>query len=269
MVELNKEQIPRISPLYEGIQETLIWGCLDGSMGRAFADNAEHPKAAQIVSGDFCFLAGDSLAPGAKELILNFHACGDCMFIVPYGENWASQIEKVYGARAQRITRYAIHKDGDVFDREHLKRLSKSLPQGFCMTPIGEKEYEMILQEKWCRDFCGNFLSSKDYVNRGLGFVAWHDGKIVAGASSYTVYQGGIEIEIVTHENYRQRGLASACGAALILACLQKGLYPSWDAANLKSVGLAKKLGYHYDREYLAYCVSRDAAAHSKKSLES
>ena len=44
----------------------------------------------------------------------------------------------------------------------------------------------------------------QDYVNRGLGFVAWHDGIIVAGASSYTVYQGGIEIEIVTHEDYRR-----------------------------------------------------------------
>ena len=28
----------------------------------------------------------------------------------------------------------------------------------------------------------------------------------------------------------RNRGLASACGAALILECLERGLYPSWDA---------------------------------------
>ena len=88
--------------------------------------------------------------------------------------------------------------------------------------------------------FLWKFLSSKDYVNRGLGFVAWHDGKIVAGASSCTVYQGGIEIEIVTHENYRQRGLASACGAALILACLQKDSHPSWDTANTEVSGAGK-----------------------------
>ena len=257
MVELKKEQMSTIAPLYENIQETLIWGCLDGSMGRAFADHLEHPKAAQIVSGDFCFLAGDSEAPGAEELVLNDIVDRDYMFIVPYSEGWSQLIEKVYGSCAQRVVRYAIHKDGDVFDREHLKHLAENLPEGFSLTPIGEKEYHLVLQEEWSRDFCANILSSEDYVNRGLGFVAWHDGKIVAGASSYTVYGGGIEIEIVTREDYRKMGLATACGAKLVLTCLAKGLYPSWDAANLKSVGLAKKLGYHYDREYPAYRVSK------------
>ncbi len=34
-----------------------------------------------------------------------------------------------------------------------------------------------------------------------------------AGASSYSVYKGGIEIEIDTSSEYRRRGLATACGA--------------------------------------------------------
>ena len=50
-------------------------------------------------------------------------------------------------------------------------------------------------------------------------------------ASSYTVYRGGIEIEIDTHPDHRRRGLARACGAALMLECLKRGLY-SWDAQN-------------------------------------
>lgn len=258
MVELKKDQMSAIAPLYEGIEETLIWGCLDGSMGRAFADNLQCPKAAQIVSGDFCFLSGDSGAPGAEELVSNYAVDRDVIFIVPCQESWSRLIETVYGERARRITRYAIHKDGDIFDRQYLKRLSESLPKGFSITPIGEREYELVLQQEWSRDFCGNFLSSKDYVNRGLGFVAWHHQEIVAGASSYTVYQGGIEIEIVTREDYRQMGLATACGAKLVLTCLAKGLYPSWDAANLKSVALAKKLGYRYNREYPAYRISRN-----------
>lgn len=264
MVELKKNQMKQIAPLYDGIQETLIWGCLDGSMGRAFTDNSEHPKAAQIVSGDFCFFAGDSGTAGAAELVANDTVSRGCMFMVPPDEGWSQLIEKVYGGRAQRISRYAIHKDGDVFDREHLHRLSQSLPDGYTLTSISEKEYELVLGEEWSRDFCANFLSSTDYVNRGLGFVAWHDGKIVAGASSYTVYQGGIEIEIVTHKDYRHMGLATACGAKLVLTCLERGLYPSWDAANLMSVGLSKKLGYHFDREYPAYRVSRDPVPDEK-----
>ena len=41
----------------------------------------------------------------------------------------------------------------------------------------------------------------------------------------------------------------------LILECLERGWYPSWDAQNKESVALAEKLGYHFDYEYVAYEV--------------
>ena len=78
--------------------------------------------------------------------------------------------------------------------------------------------------------------------------VILRDGVPVSGASSYSSYRDGIEIQIDTKREYRRKGLASISGAALILECLERGLYPSWDAQNKESVILAKKLGYHYDR---------------------
>lgn len=51
----------------------------------------------------------------------------------------------------------------------------------------------------------------------------------------------------------RRKGLASVCGAKLILECMKRGLYPSWDAQNKGSVALAEKLGYHFSHEYVAY----------------
>ena len=63
----------------------------------------------------------------------------------------------------------------------------------------------------------------------------------------------GIEIEIGTMEAYRRQGLAQVCGAKLILECMERGLYPSWDAQNRWSVALAQKLGYHFDQAYPAY----------------
>jgi GNAT superfamily N-acetyltransferase len=72
-------------------------------------------------------------------------------------------------------------------------------------------------------------------------------------ASSYTVYNGGIEIEVDTKPEFRRKGLAAACSARLILECLQRELYPSWDAHDLRSVALAEKLGYHADDPYTVY----------------
>ena len=49
--------------------------------------------------------------------------------------------------------------------------------------------------------------------------------------------------ETDTREDHRRKGLAYACGAKLILECLERELYPSWDAQNMWSVALAEKLG--------------------------
>lgn len=83
--------------------------------------------------------------------------------------------------------------------------------------------------------------------------------EIVAGASSYTSYEEGLEIEVDTQPDYRRKGLALSCAAKLILECLERGLYPSWDAANQESVALAEKLGYHLDHAYDVYIIQLDA----------
>lgn len=67
------------------------------------------------------------------------------------------------------------------------------------------------------------------------------------------MYRDGIEIEIDTREDYRRKGLALACGTKLILECIKRNLYPSWDAQNKGSVALAEKLDYNFDKEYIAY----------------
>ena len=85
--------------------------------------------------------------------------------------------------------------------------------------------------------------------------VILKDDRIVSGASSYTRYRGGIEIEVDTVESERRKHLATAVCAALILRCLKEGLYPSWDAHNMDSVRLAEKFGYELDHEYTAYEV--------------
>lgn len=56
--------------------------------------------------------------------------------------------------------------------------------------------------------------------------------------------------------------LATVCCSALILNCLEEGLYPSWDAHNMNSVHLAQKLGYEFSHEYAAYEVSVEKRTH-------
>ena len=229
--------LQRIAPLFAGWEETMVWSCLQGVMGRAEA-NADG-SAAMIVNRDFVFLAG---RPDPALLAT---------------EDWNGQIEAVFGKRAVKESRYAIKKEPDVFDREHLEHLAAALPEGYTLRMIGEDLVPVLLGEGWSKDFCSAFDSPADCCRRGVGVVAMYEGVPVAGAGSYSVYRGGIEVEIDTREDHRRRGLAAACGARLILECLDRGLYPSWDAIDLRSVALAEKLGYHRGEEYTTYWLER------------
>ena len=111
-------------------------------------------------------------------------------------------------------------------------------------------------------DFVSAFGSKEKYLSEGRGVVILKDGKFVSGASSYTRYKEGIEIEVDTIEPERRKGLALISCSALILRCLEEGLYPSWDAHNMGSVHLAEKFGYEFDHEYIAYEVASDMRTH-------
>lgn len=127
------------------------------------------------------------------------------------------------------------------------------LPEACMLKLFDEEIYQNSFRANWSKDFCSQFTDYNDFNKRGLGVAVIHRGELVSGASSYTVYNGGIEIEIDTKPEFRHKGLATACGAKLILECLNRGLYPSWDAHDLRSVALAEKLGYHMNFPYSVY----------------
>ncbi len=126
------------------------------------------------------------------------------------------------------------------------------MPEHYKLSMIDERLYQMCKAEKWSADLVLQFPNYGNYRKLGIGAVICKDNIILSGASSYSRYKEGIEIEIDTREEYRRKGLAYVCGAKLILECLKRNLYPSWDAHNKGSVALAEKLGYHYSHTYTA-----------------
>ena len=139
-----------------------------------------------------------------------------------------------------------------------LRALVETLPAGITLSRIHGELYGKCLKEEWSRDLVSCFPSCEAYEAMGLGVAAFRGNELLAGASSYARSRDAIEIEIDTREDMRNRDLASACGAALILECLERGLYPSWDAHTEISAALAEKLGYHVSHPYVVYEVEAD-----------
>lgn len=240
--------------IFDGWEETLIYSCLQKVMGKIYVSDKDNPVAAMAFVGCFAFYAGKPDRELVEAKPEGF------VIMVPQNEEWAKLIEESFDD-AKRVIRYAIKKDTK-FDRIHLEEYVKRIPDGYEISEINSKVYDLCLEHPATRDFVSAFQSKDKYLELGRGMAILRDGKIVAGASSYTRYKEGIEIEVDTMEDERRKGLALASASSLILACLDEGLYPSWDAQNMDSVHLAEKLGYEFDHEYIAYEVSSDKRTH-------
>lgn len=239
-----------VSSLFGEWEETLIWSCLQGIMGKIYANDLNTPTSAMAIIGDFTFFAGN---PSIELVSYKPIWCTqNFMIMVPQNEHWKTLITQFYGEKAKIVSRYATKKEPHVFDKDKLETAVASLPGQYTLSLIDRRLYQMCKAEAWSNDLVSQFSSYEKYHKLGIGVVICQENIIVSGASSYSRYREGIEIEIDTKKEYRRKGLAYVCGAKLILECLNRDLYPSWDAQNKSSVALAEKLGYHYSHTYTA-----------------
>ena len=240
---MHKLDTPSLAaPLFGDWAEGMIWACLQGRTGAVLANDTLSSAAA--VLGDFAFFAGtpDTALLDAVSVPL----------LVPQTDAWADAMMSHLGPTVRPTTRYATRKDTS-FDRETLQAYDHSLSKSYTLRIIDKELYELCWKNSWSQDLVSQYPTWETYRKLGLGVAVLRDATLAAGASSYASFDGGIEIEIDTKPEERRRGLARACGAALILACLDRGLYPSWDAHDTVSLALAEQLGYQPDKPYMTF----------------
>ena len=250
-------EMKSVEKLFKNWDETMIWSCLQGVMGEIYVTEEkikpEEPKSAVAVLGAFAFFAGEP----DKELVLYKPDSyqGNFVIMVPQNPEWEVLIEECYPECCKKMERYALKKEPDTFEKEKLQKMIDGLPEDYELKVLDEAVFKETKKTEWCCDWTAQYPDWEMYRRMGLGAVILRNGELVSGASSYTTYKGGIEIQVDTKEEYRRKGLAEICSAKLILDCLERGLYPSWDAQNKGSLALAEKLGYHYSHTYTAYEV--------------
>src|SRR5699024_3605373 len=107
--------------LYDGWEETMIWSCLQGIMGKIYADGPRRPASAAAFIGDFAFFAGEPC-----EELAAFRPPGytkDFILMVPGSKAWEERILLAWGAKARSVSRYATRKEPDVFDENRLMQI--------------------------------------------------------------------------------------------------------------------------------------------------
>jgi GNAT superfamily N-acetyltransferase len=219
----------------------IIDGVLEGHLGTALADDEKDPRIVQLAFADVIVFGGDPENPLALELVKKLPRY---KIILPSPLGWSDLFIQVHGNGLKKLRRFAF--SGDGLDLDHLRSLTRNLPEGHRVERIDIELARRIYSDPSIisEDHVRNFNSPEYFVERGIGFCALRRDRIVCGASSYAFCHKGIEVQVNTHPDFRGKGLATVVSAALLVYCLDHGIEPRWDAGNQISVRLAERLGY-------------------------
>lgn len=242
----------KLISMFENVDSTIILSYLQGHMGTAWVDDLENPTVAQITVGIFVFFAGDPETKEAEELLCNLP---DFTLAIVDSDEWKNRIETVHAGSIEKFQRYRFKKKPEHLDRKHIQNLLSTLPEGYEIKRIDKEIAKEPSFHELSEDFISQFNSIDDYINRGVGYAILNEGQVVSAATSFSIYDDGIEIEVASHSDHRRKGLATIAASTLILDCLDRGKYPSWDGANEESVELAQKLGYIFKESYDTYFI--------------
>ncbi len=244
MEVIEKDRRPRLLRLFESYKwNYLPDAILDGYMGRALADNEETPQVAVLEASNLKLgiVGGEASHPSAREYIEQLPTPAALIFA---SDGWEELVQEVHAGRLIHLPRYAF--TSEKLDMESLCRLGSQIPEGYRIEPMDLGLAQQLAAEKseFASDHLLNFDSPEDFIERGFGFCILDGDEIVSVATTFAICDTGIEIQINTRKEHQGKGLATAVAAHLLVYSLEHNLDPNWDAANERSVGLAKKLGY-------------------------
>lgn len=255
MIKINDSERSNLSKLCSiRKDDNLLQWFLEGNpYSAAWVDDTMNPEEAIIIAADFCYLLGEVKHPAEIKQTLEENARHK--IIIPCETHWGTYLNEYMSKKVRCCSRYAIKHEPDIFDKNNLEQLIKKLNPVYEIRQIDEDIYKEVLGIDWAADGCCFFRSYGNFKKNGLGYVILKDDQVVCIASSYTSYKNTIGVTIGTLDEYRRQGLAAACAATLILECLERGIYPEWEASNMNSVALSEKLGYHFDKAFDVYSL--------------
>jgi RimJ/RimL family protein N-acetyltransferase len=261
MIRVQDEKRACIAPLFNGIEDSMVIAYLQGYMGDAYVKAENEPLAAVIISGEYSFWGGDSGSADADYLLAHFfERNADDSSIGIFADDkpaWEKALMAHGENNPAAVPRFCIAQKDYDFDLDLLQRYIDALPPGFEMVRFDKRMYDEAMSANWSKEFCETFDSAEDYLKRGFGFAVLKDGEFVSGTSTMTVYDGGTELQVATREDFRRKGLALPCAAAMVKECAERNIRPCWDAANETSKHMALKLGYEYEGVYTTIHMHR------------
>lgn len=208
--------------------------------GKVFVDNVKNPENIFILP-DGGFIYYDTLN-SSEDFMLEMKSflfselipamTEKEMVLFAFDEQTRTCLDKIFSDEGViRIQRFIF----DFSQEKFLNLEVRALPEEFSLTMMKDEEL---------REY--NVLKNTGYSHRQMGCRIMKGSTVISQCVSIFIGGGEAEIDIFTHENYRNKGMATICAHSFILECLKKGLKPSWSCwpFRAESIVLAEKLGF-------------------------
>ncbi|WDH95466.1 GNAT family N-acetyltransferase [Paenibacillus urinalis] len=165
-------------------------------------------------------------------------------------ENWDNKIMELIGTELKQLQRLSFK-----FNEKNFMKLSKTkLPDKFLLNKINEE----ALHEN--RRFNIPYIikywgTVENFTEKGFGFSVTQNNVNAGECVSIFSSLEFAEIDIITNEHFRGKGVAQCTSEAFILECLNRTLTPRWDCDiyNHASINLAKKLSFGNPERYSVF----------------
>ncbi len=223
-----------------GMLESVVAG---RNPGWVWVDDPTAPRAVILASGyGWCYASDAVTAEQCAAVIEVDRRLQTMNFLVPPGSPW----ESLFPQADAVVERLEFSKHRKTWNTQ------PPLPAGVVVQPMTLPLLEQCLWRSEAIADCG---SLERFLQIGFGNCAVYQGKPLCESYGSIVGDETIEIGIITHPDWRGRGLAHATCASVVDGIYARGYRPWWscDRDNHGSRATARKLGFTGERPILLY----------------
>jgi RimJ/RimL family protein N-acetyltransferase len=224
---------------------------LEGQSGKQISvsvDDVTNPAVALLRYGTFGVLGGDATHTNAHELVQTIQL--PCA-IQPSPDAWMNLLQISYADKLKKIERFSF--THEFIDASELLRIIKQHPYANNLHEIDTATAQEMENEEWHKYHLTNYNSAAGFAANAFANGVTFDGVLASVCSAALRCAKGIELNIITLPQFRNKGLAALVATATILRAIEQDLIPHWDAANERSARLAMRLGFKSTGSYFTY----------------
>ncbi|REE68753.1 GNAT acetyltransferase-like protein [Paenibacillus taihuensis] len=251
MIELREDEFRNILDVLqqpEGIHHVFVYSVIDRKQqGLVYVNNRDTPTAGLVVNKGGCyFVFGEAADDDFNNELIAFlsdpsnHANFFDLYVS--SEEWLTLLKRALEGNVVQLTR-------SHYKLEELSSKAREIqiPAEYQLKAIDEELFNQY-RDQIDHSYSHLWGSSESYLKHAFGYCLQQDNEFASVCNTFYIGGGYIAPDIITMNEFRNRGLATVVCAYFLKHSFESGLTPCWDcdAGNDGSNRLAQALGFRH-----------------------